>query len=85
MGRKFNPLEYFYQPKISTQPFFYFILLQGGWSSEEDTLLCEAHNKFRNRWNVIGKVVPGRTDNAVKNRFSVIRRRRAHHEIVLLM
>ncbi|XP_071696143.1 transcription factor MYB124-like [Rutidosis leptorrhynchoides] len=53
---------------------------RGGWSPEEDTLLCEAQKKFGNRWTEIAKVVTGRTDNAVKNRFSVICKRRAQDE-----
>ncbi|CAL5441883.1 unnamed protein product [Camellia sinensis] len=39
---------------------------KGGWSPEEDLLLCE--------------VVSGRTDNAVKNRFSTLCKKRAKHE-----
>ncbi|KAH7570132.1 hypothetical protein JRO89_XS05G0050200 [Xanthoceras sorbifolium] len=46
---------------------------KGGWSPEEDMLLCEAQKIFGNRWTEIAKVVSGRTDNAVKNRFSTLR------------
>nr|XP_043608573.1 transcription factor MYB88-like [Erigeron canadensis] len=53
---------------------------KGGWSPEEDMLLCEAQKMFGNRWTEIAKVVSGRTDNAVKNRFSVLRKRKAKHE-----
>ncbi|GAB2279677.1 Transcription factor myb88 [Dionaea muscipula] len=45
---------------------------KGGWSPEEDTLLCEAQKLYGNRWTEIAKVVSGRTDNAVKNRFSTL-------------
>ncbi|KAH9295480.1 hypothetical protein KI387_039068, partial [Taxus chinensis] len=48
---------------------------KGGWSPEEDVLLFEAHQKFGNRWTEIAKVVQGRTDNAVKNRFNALHRK----------
>ncbi|XAR65169.1 hypothetical protein NMG60_11009188 [Bertholletia excelsa] len=53
---------------------------KGGWSPEEDMLLCEAQKIFGNRWTEIAKVVSGRTDNAVKNRFSTLCKKRARHE-----
>ncbi|KAM7250556.1 hypothetical protein ACFE04_022439 [Oxalis oulophora] len=53
---------------------------KGGWSPEEDLLLCEAQRIFGNRWTEIAKVVSGRTDNAVKNRFSTLQKKRAKYE-----
>ncbi|XP_047322703.1 transcription factor MYB124-like isoform X2 [Impatiens glandulifera] len=53
---------------------------KGGWSQEEDMLLCEAQKIFGNRWTEIAKVVSGRTDNAVKNRFSTLCKKRAKHD-----
>ncbi|XVF43085.1 hypothetical protein PTKIN_Ptkin02bG0012100 [Pterospermum kingtungense] len=53
---------------------------KGGWSPEEDMLLCEAQRIFGNRWTEIAKVVSGRTDNAVKNRFSTLCKKRAKYE-----
>ncbi|XP_076947240.1 transcription factor MYB124-like [Bidens hawaiensis] len=53
---------------------------KGGWSQEEDMLLCEAQKIFGNRWTEIAKVVSGRTDNAVKNRFSTLCKKRAKNE-----
>ncbi|KAF6999973.1 hypothetical protein CFC21_015938 [Triticum aestivum] len=50
---------------------------KGGWSREEDMLLCEAQKLLGNKWTEIAKVVSGRTDNAVKNRFSTLCKRRA--------
>ncbi|XP_010554322.1 PREDICTED: pre-mRNA-splicing factor CEF1-like isoform X2 [Tarenaya hassleriana] len=52
----------------------------GGWSPEEDMLLCEAQRVFGNRWTEIAKVVSGRTDNAVKNRFTTLCKKRAKYE-----
>ncbi|XP_031122075.1 transcription factor MYB124-like [Ipomoea triloba] len=53
---------------------------RGGWSPEEDMLLCEAQRIFGNRWTEIAKVVSGRTDNAVKNRFTTLCKKRAKNE-----
>ncbi|XP_024995021.1 transcription factor MYB124-like isoform X2 [Cynara cardunculus var. scolymus] len=53
---------------------------KGGWTPEEDIILCEAQKIFGNRWTEIAKVVSGRTDNAVKNRFSILCKRKAKHE-----
>ncbi|CAN1349064.1 Transcription factor MYB124 [Linum perenne] len=53
---------------------------KGGWSPEEDLLLCEAQRVFGNRWTEIAKVVSGRTDNAVKNRFTTLCKKRAKYE-----
>ncbi|KAH0460308.1 hypothetical protein IEQ34_010971 [Dendrobium chrysotoxum] len=55
---------------------------KGGWSQEEDMLLCEAQKIFGNRWTEIAKVVSGRTDNAVKNRFSTLCKKRAKHHTI---
>ncbi|KAL0421146.1 UNVERIFIED_CONTAM: Transcription factor [Sesamum latifolium] len=53
---------------------------RGGWSPEEDMLLCEAQKIFGNRWTEIAKVVSGRTDNAVKNRFTTLCKKGAKRE-----
>ncbi|KAL1539416.1 Myb-like DNA-binding domain [Salvia divinorum] len=53
---------------------------KGGWSPEEDMLLCEAQRVYGNRWTEIAKVVSGRTDNAVKNRFTTLCKKRAKRE-----
>ncbi|ERM94394.1 hypothetical protein AMTR_s00010p00252990 [Amborella trichopoda] len=53
---------------------------KGGWSAEEDKLLCEAQKIFGNRWTEIAKVVSGRTDNAVKNRFTTLCKKKAKRE-----
>ncbi|GAB4839973.1 Transcription factor [Ancistrocladus abbreviatus] len=55
---------------------------KGGWSPEEDMLLCEAQKIFGNRWTEIAKVVSGRTDNAVKNRFTTLCKKRAKREAI---
>ena len=45
------------------------------WSEEEDKKLLEAHVTMGNKWADIAKVLPGRTDNQIKNRWNSALRR----------
>jgi len=45
------------------------------WSAEEERVVREAHEKLGNKWAKIAKLMPGCSDNDVKNHFYAIQRR----------
>ena len=59
------------------------------WTPEEDRIIVETIRRIGTKWADIARLLPGRTDNSVKNRWnSTLRRQKAetenvHHNVIL--
>ncbi|KAL1508491.1 hypothetical protein AB1Y20_004592 [Prymnesium parvum] len=48
---------------------------KGSWTEEEDRVIMESVQRYGTKWSAIVKLMPGRTDNAIKNRYNSAMRR----------
>lgn len=53
------------------------------WTDEEDLILRDTHAEIGNRWRNIALLLPGRSENSVKNRWNSAKRRRRRSELAI--
>lgn len=59
-------------------------LRKGEWTPEEDLFIIKYQQRFGNKWSLIARELPGRTENSVKNRWKSIMSKAKKHSFEMV-